>query len=105
MTSIFYALLASLAIWRLTYDVINLEGPFGLYEWMRNFVKDSQSPAWVKNGMTCYHCLSFWIGFVVCLGNPGLSWQSYFLVSLGCSGAVTLTARYLKAMYSADIFE
>ena len=102
-----YILLGIFAVWRLTYDFINLDGPFGLYGAVKKFVdgKKETWPAWVIDGMTCYHCLSFWAGFGVALLLPWGSWQQYLLHALGMSGAVTLGARYLKSMYGSDLFE
>jgi len=98
------ALLACLAVWRLTYDFINTDGPMGLYRLVKGIADRLPMPDWLREGFSCYHCISFWAGFVVCLLIPGLSWAEYVLFSLGSSGAVTLLARYVKAMYGADLF-
>lgn len=102
-----YLLLATGAIWRLTYDFLNLDGPLGLYGKVRHFVEARREtwPAWVVDGISCYHCLSFWAGFAVCLLIPGLTWREYFLASVGASGLVTFIARYCKAVYGADLFD
>ena len=99
------AVLAILAVWRLTYDFINTDGPMGLYRLIKAMADRIPMPDWLRKGFSCYHCISFWAGFVVCLLIPGLTWTEYLLFSLGSSGAVTLLARYVKAMYGADLFE
>ncbi len=95
----------ALGTWRLTYDFVALDGPLGLYRWLRDRVSASSAPAWVKEGIACGYCVSFWVGFALCLLIPGLSWSEYILYALASSGAVTLLARYLKSMYGADLFE
>lgn len=93
-----------LVVWRLTYDFVALDGPFGLYRWIRERVGNS-NVSWLREGITCGYCVSFWVGLVVTLAVPGLSWRDYILFSLASSGAVTLFARYLKSMYGADLFD
>lgn len=102
-----YILLGILATWRLTYDFVALEGPFGLYDRIRGYVKGKGDrwPTWVVDGVDCGYCVSFWAGFLVATVMPWSSWQEYLLFALGISGAVTLFARYVKAMYGADLFE
>ncbi len=100
-----YLILAALAIWRLTYDFINTDGPAGLYRLVKSIVSRTPMPEWVRDGFSCFICISFGAGFLVCLLIPGLTWGEYLLFSLGSSGAVTLIARYCKAMYGADLFE
>lgn len=102
-----YVALSILAVWRLTYDFINLDGPLGLYRPIKAWIEKKRGvwPEWIIEGFSCYHCCSWWAGFVVCLLIPGLSWRDYLLISLSSSGAVTLFARYAKAMYGADLFE
>lgn len=99
-----HLLLAVLGTWRLTYDFINTDGPMGLYRLIKAASEKIPMPDWMRDGFSCYHCLSFWAGFVVCLLIPGVTWTEYLLFSLGSSGAVTLLARYAKAMYGADLF-
>lgn len=98
-------ILASLAVWRLTYDFINTDGPMGLYQLVKRIVDQIPMPDWLHDGFSCYHCISFWAGFGICLLIPSLSWTEYLLFSLGSSGAVTLTTRYVKAMYGAGLFD
>lgn len=104
MALLLYGLLASLAVWRLTYDFINTDGPIGLYRLVKWLADQIPMPDWLWEGFSCYHCISFWAGFAVSLLIPGLSWTEYVLFSLGSSGSVTLIARYVKAMYGADLF-
>ncbi len=104
MTLLVYLLLAGLATWRLTYDFINTEGPMGLYRLIKAIVEKIAMPDWLRSGFSCYHCLSFWAGFLVCLVLP-VTWAEYLILSLASSGAVTLLARYAKAMYGAELFD
>ena len=99
--------LAILSVWRLTYDFVATDGPFGIYAKIREFVKSKEQtwPRWIVDGIECKFCVSFWVGFLVATLLPWHGWQSYLLFALGCSGAVTLLARYLKAMYGSDLFE
>ncbi len=103
MTLLVYLLLAGLAVWRLTHDFIDTDGPMGLYRLIKAIVGRIPMPEWLQEGFRCFVCISFWAGLLVCLILP-VSWPDYVLLSLGSSGAVTLLARYLKAMYGADLF-
>ncbi len=100
-----YLTLAILITWRLTYDFINTDGPMGLYRLIKGMVERIPMPEWVRDGFSCFICISFWAGFAACWLIPGLTWGEYLLFSLGSSGAVTLIARYAKAMYGADLFD
>ena len=100
-----YLLLGALATWRLTYDFINTDGPMGLYRLIKAMAERIPMPDWMREGFSCYVCISFWAGFAVSLLVPSLTWQEYLVFSIGTSGAVTLLARYCKAMYGADLFE
>lgn len=102
-----YFLLGALATWRITYDLINLAGPFGLYGKWRSFVESKMEtwPDWAVDGWTCFHCVSWSVGFLVALLLPWSDVRSYILYAIAISGAVTLVARYCKAMYGADLFD
>lgn len=99
-----YLILAPLAIWRLTYDFINTDGPMGLYRLIKAIVEKMPMPDWIRDGFSCSVCVSFWAGLAVCLLIPNLSWREYALFSMGSSGAVTLFSSYIKAMYGAELF-
>ena len=102
-----FLILGALAVWRLTYDFINLDGPFGLYRPIKAFVESKRGnwPDWIIDGFSCYHCCSWGAGFAAALLLPWSNWQDYLLMAIGISGAVTLFARYCKAMYGADLFD
>lgn len=107
MDHLLYLLLAILATWRLTYDFVILDGPLGMYKAVRKCVKskEDQWPEWIVTGIDCGYCISWWVGFGIAFLLPSTGWQEYLLQAIAISGAVTLLARYLKAMYSADLFE
>lgn len=102
---ILYFIMGALGVWRLTYDFINTDGPIGVYRLVKMIADKIPMPDWVRAGFTCFVCVSFWAGFAVCLLIPGLTLGEYLLFSLGSSGAVTLIARYAKAMYGAELFD
>lgn len=169
-------LLAVFTVWRLTYDFINLQGPFDLYKLVQDYVKTKKPdyfleklddavdtagqsnqgvvesakwaltnvgidpsedlrilyqqikeawdsgilfkspsnkvlihentwPDWITSGFACFYCISWWVGFLVAFLLPVDGIREYLLSAIGISGAVTLTARYLKAVYGVDLFE
>lgn len=52
---------AAFGTYRLAHDIANYEGPFGLYEWVKNrFLRDN----WLGRGIRCSICLSFWTALV-----------------------------------------
>lgn len=100
------------ATWRITFDLtssIELEGPFGLYEWLRTEFQKERWPAWIRNGIDCPYCVSFWIGHIVALFLPiysEFSWLAavgvYLASAWGMSGAYTLYLRRQISMYQIE---
>lgn len=100
-----YLLLCILANWRLTFDLVREEGPFRLYERLREWVAYSTwMPQTIKTGVQCLYCVSFWMGWIVAAPLwPLIQPSEYILLSLSSGGALTLYMRYMAAMYQIDI--
>lgn len=63
-------LIGALATYGMAYSVKHLDGPLGLFTFLRT--RTVNAPAWVFNGLQCEICLSFWIGVPVALVTVGL---------------------------------
>lgn len=52
----------SLAIWRLARMIVGEQGPFKVFEIMRNHIARSKIlPDWFVDGSVCIACISFWL--------------------------------------------
>ena len=62
-------LLASLAVYRLSYMVTNEDGPFDLfYKWRSLLIRwevKRQKPHWIISGFHCVHCTGFWVALLM----------------------------------------
>lgn len=104
-----------MATWRITGDVSNdleLDGPFGIYSAIRNLCRRESMPEWIRDGIDCPYCVSFWIGHCVALLLPiysGHTWLQaagiYLAVSWAMSGAITFHMRRMKILYQAEATE
>ena len=93
------------ATWRMTMDIAStrqLEGPFGLYDIIRDHIAFRNYPDWIKDGIQCVWCVSFWFGCFFALFYPlaGLySWWMYPVLAAGLSGPVTLFFSYVELIF------
>ena len=60
-----------LAVWRATVLIVEDEGPFSIFSWIRDHV-DPHQRTWVGRGINCPYCVSFWTGLVASI------WLWYF---------------------------
>lgn len=77
----FEFLLAWLITFGFSFSFAVTKGPYALFEKFREYVKsDKHIEDWVKVGVECPICLSFWFGFVVmlALGGGVTMWLSSF---------------------------
>lgn len=59
-------LLGSLGVYRLARMIATEEGPFGVFEAIRNSVERLfGAESWVTNGFNCPMCVSFWLALAV----------------------------------------
>lgn len=78
--------LVSLATYALAYSGANLDGPFGLFLWVRGRF-DPDERTWVGRGLNCPICQGFWWVWVVL----ALWWLAPPVVlALAAWGAVTV---------------
>lgn len=78
---IFDYVLAWLITYGFAFSFAVTKGPYALFEKFREYVKsDPDQYDWVKVGVECPICLSFWFGFAVMLGLGGgvTMWLSSF---------------------------
>lgn len=58
--------LGFLTTYRLSSAITSEEGPFNLFEIIRNaFIKRNPNGDWLSRGIRCINCVSFWIGPIV----------------------------------------
>lgn len=104
-----------LATWRITHDItseMELDGPLLLYRLLRNVARRESMPDYIRDGIDCPFCVSFWAGHLVAALLPIYGaliwWQAlgaYAVVSWAISGAVTLYIRRMKTIYGVDARE
>lgn len=61
MTHLTHVLLVALMALGLAYTLARLVGPFGLAMALRGWVLNLSLPAWMKDGVLCVYCWSFWL--------------------------------------------
>lgn len=83
-------LLLSLASWRLGRMIVMESGPLGLFERVRTFIYTRNTPAWMQDGLSCVHCVSFWVSVFLGLFFLGLWTEYIFLVLASAGGASAL---------------
>ena len=57
----------ALAVYRLTHMVVYEDGPFNALETIRNLTYDLPEGHWIREGMHCPLCVSFWLSGAVYL--------------------------------------
>lgn len=61
MTSLTFVLLC-LAVWRITHMIVREEGPFSIFQKMREpFAGQS---TWIGRGLHCMFCVSYWLSAI-----------------------------------------
>ena len=76
-----------MATFGLSFAIALTEGPFGLFKRARIKIETKTKAEWVKAGVRCPICISFWVGIPVAYGMDGgvVMWLS----SLGFVCVVT----------------
>lgn len=95
--------IASLAVYRVSYLIANEDGPFELAEKLRTWIymqwtanKQKQQGNgwnhWTYRGINCPLCISFWLAWLAAwpISNNNLD---YVYMSLGIAGAVLVMHR------------
>ena len=120
--------IGTFAAWRLTWDLTsctpmsaegkpdwceyNLEGPFRLYDGIRWLFRQNFWPKWVRDGIACPYCTSFWFSHLAALCMPiynNLTWSEalklFFLMGFGMSGVIIFWFRRVKILYGLSATE
>lgn len=61
MSTALLFIVAVLAVWRATLLVVEDEGPFSFFSWLRDHIDPTQA-SWTGRGLNCQWCVSFWAG-------------------------------------------
>jgi hypothetical protein len=81
----------SLIVFGLSFAAALTEGPFGLFSSFRKFVKSRSKHEWLRNGVSCPVCTSFWISAIVAafFATSVSEWAALWLTSFGATCLVT----------------
>lgn len=78
--------IGSFATYRLAYAISQEEGPFSLFQELRNLFVGNN---WISRGIRCIYCVSFWVGLAIALAmRLKMDWLVNFLALSG--GAIVL---------------
>ena len=88
MTDHIFALY-TLAVYFIAFSIYRLDGPFGMFEWLRGKI-DPKQKTWVGRGLNCPICLSFWIGAILALITSA-TWLEW----LGACGLIIAINRWV----------
>lgn len=83
--NVFYFVLAAFAIYRLSRMIALEEGPFRWFAMLQSLTEKQDT--WVKRGLNCPACLSFWFSFLVAFYFLPLSFPQFILTWGGLAGA------------------
>lgn len=81
--------LACLITYRISHAIANEQGPFRMFERIRNAPREGTT---LHDGLNCQLCLSFWISWLTTWIFPSLR-QNYALNALAVGGAVMTVDR------------
>ena len=92
----FTFLIASLAVWRLSYSIVKEDGPLMIWARLRALLGRTQRhPGGLFDMVSCVRCISFWIGLV------GALWLSDGILALfGYAFAFSAVATLLDKVYT-----
>lgn len=80
---------ATLAVYAVAFMIARLDGPFGVFTWLRERIDPTQG-TWLGRGWNCPVCLSFWVGGIVSL-IIGASWLEW----LAMIGAIVMINKWV----------
>lgn len=88
--------LAALATYYGALSITSQDGPFNVFQWLRNqFTQDD----WIGRGVRCIVCMSCWVGLAVVAWLVGWGQAALIdlpIVWLGLAGASVVLDRYWK---------
>jgi hypothetical protein len=61
MSELTWIVLATLTAYRLAYMLVNDDGPFDAFAWLRDKIGVDRQETWVQRGFGCPGCISFWL--------------------------------------------
>lgn len=82
-------IVATLAVYAVAFMIARLDGPFGVFTWLREHIDPAQN-TWLGRGWNCPVCLSFWIGAIVSM-IIGASWIEW----LAMIGAIVMINKWV----------
>lgn len=88
--------IGALATYGVAYTITSLEGPFGVFAWIRGRAQLQRN--WLERGVWCVICVSFWVGIPIALGLFGLTgWAVVnWLGFLGAAVIITVALNRLR---------
>lgn len=104
MTLFIATIMGIAATYRMTGDITSpeIEGPFNLYSAMRTHIENHSYPPWIREGILCRYCVSFWFGLIFALPFPitgMISWWMYPVWAVGLSGPSTWYYDYMGVLF------
>jgi hypothetical protein len=91
MTS--YFIFTALAVYVLAYSITNLDGPFDAFSRLRYLARKQDT--WVKRGIHCPMCVSFWLGWLFALALPYQDYVQYAILALALMGVTVILTQVL----------
>lgn len=85
-------IIGAFACYRLARDLVYEEGPFLLYAKLQAWAE--QGPQnWLRKGLQCPMCLSFWLAFLVALALAPESIPLFMIIWFGIAGGSAFLIR------------
>ncbi len=70
------------------------DGPFEVFLRLRSAIHVSEAPEWVREGMECPLCVSFWLSFLVSPYLRPKNPYQYVLLSLAVSAVTVVITKF-----------
>lgn len=96
MSQLVLFVISTLAVWRAVLLIVEDEGPFGVFAWLRDRI-DPQQATWMGRGWNCQWCVSWWAGAVASIWLWYFGWVDGSLIPLwwfGLSGGSILFSNF-----------
>ena len=104
MSELILYISCALATWRLSKMTTVEEGPFGVFDSIRDWADDKfdvEETGWIPRGLRCLWCTSFYFGLVFGLLSQGLT-QNAFIYGLSYSALAILFDAVLSKINNVD---
>lgn len=86
-------ILTALAVYAVAFMITSLDGPFDVFAKLQHWAR--MQDTWVKRGVLCKICVSFWLGWLFALALPYQDYVQYAILALALMGVTVVLTKVL----------